>query len=379
MSIAATPGGLQHKLSPRFPAIDILRGFAALSVVVYHVIEHYKWTSFPTGGLLVWFRIGWIGVDLFLVISGFVISLSIHSLVQQFSHRKFLAEFARRRFLRIIPLYYTTCVIFIIFNAPYMIPHPGFYKQLLMHILFIHNISIDYHGSIDGPNWSVALEVQFYLLCALLAPVLFRARWWHVAVGALAITWAWRIAAILLIRLDQPSSIYRLFIAVTQLPGTLDEFAVGFVLARLVLSPAGARLLIWGRRFAVVPVGLAAFAIWALMTAYWARSSFWDVPGMVIVWHSSCGITFGIVLLAACCLNQPWFLRITLPLQYLGTISFGIYLWHLPVLMAIQRIEWLDPERALYYILAGTLVMAAGSWHLFEKPALGVQSRLCVI
>ena len=54
-----------------FPSIDILRGFAALSVVVYHVIEHFKWIDFPTQGPLVWFRIGWMGVDLFFCYIGF--------------------------------------------------------------------------------------------------------------------------------------------------------------------------------------------------------------------------------------------------------------------------------------------------------------------
>lgn len=54
-----------------FPLIDVLRGFAAITVLVYHVIEHFHWTAFPTEGLLSWFRIGWMGVDLFFVISGF--------------------------------------------------------------------------------------------------------------------------------------------------------------------------------------------------------------------------------------------------------------------------------------------------------------------
>lgn len=370
MKAASAAAQNPHAPSQTYPGIDILRGFAALSVLVYHVIEHYKWSSFPTSGVLVWFRIGWIGVDLFLVISGFVISLSVHSLLRRLSYRQFLREFAERRLRRIIPLYLATCVIFVLFTTPYVLPAPGFYKHVLMHAVFIHNLSIDYHGSIDGPNWSVALEMQFYAMAALLAPVLFRAQWWRVALGALAVSWAWRAAAILLIHMDKPSSVYRLFIAATELPGTLDEFAVGFVLARLLLTPAGALMLAWGRSLALVPVSLAALAIWALLAVYWSQPSFWDMPAMVIVWRTACALTFGLVLLAACCLKQPWFLTATTPLRYLGTISFGIYLWHLPVLMAIQRIEWLAPEAALAYIVGSTLVLAAGSWHLIEKPAL---------
>jgi peptidoglycan/LPS O-acetylase OafA/YrhL len=57
----------------RFPLIDALRGIAALLVLIYHVIEISGWQSFPSSGIALLFRIGWIGVDLFFVISGFVI------------------------------------------------------------------------------------------------------------------------------------------------------------------------------------------------------------------------------------------------------------------------------------------------------------------
>src|SRR5258706_4584665 len=60
----------------RFDNINLLRAFAALSVVVYHVIEHGRWTDYPTEGPLVTFRIGWYGVDLFFVIIGFFIPYS---------------------------------------------------------------------------------------------------------------------------------------------------------------------------------------------------------------------------------------------------------------------------------------------------------------
>ncbi|HRL91443.1 MAG TPA: acyltransferase family protein, partial [Comamonas denitrificans] len=62
-----------------FDTIDILRGFAAISVVVYHVIEHFQWNNFPATWPWLWFRVGWMGVDLFFVISGFVIGLSAFS------------------------------------------------------------------------------------------------------------------------------------------------------------------------------------------------------------------------------------------------------------------------------------------------------------
>src|SRR5271157_1591645 len=61
-----------------FPGLDLLRAFAAISVVVYHVIELFAWKDFPSHHPLAqWFRVGGFGVDLFFVISGLVITLSL--------------------------------------------------------------------------------------------------------------------------------------------------------------------------------------------------------------------------------------------------------------------------------------------------------------
>jgi peptidoglycan/LPS O-acetylase OafA/YrhL len=62
---------------------------------------------------------------------------------------------------------------------------------------------------------------------------------------------------------------------------------------------------------------------------------------------------------------RSWLLR---PLRYLGEISYGIYLWHLPVLLTMVAVPWFKQERLLWLMLAGTLAIAAFSWHFFEKP-----------
>jgi len=77
------------KKSLYFENIDLLRAFAAISVLVYHVIELSSWKSFPINGLLSWFRIGWMGVDLFFVISGFVITLSAFSILENNNLKKY--------------------------------------------------------------------------------------------------------------------------------------------------------------------------------------------------------------------------------------------------------------------------------------------------
>jgi peptidoglycan/LPS O-acetylase OafA/YrhL len=77
------PGG-QPLQSGFFPGLDLLRGFAAISVVIYHVVELFDWQRL-SGDILVcrWFRVGWMGVDLFFVISGFVVTLSALKLFER--------------------------------------------------------------------------------------------------------------------------------------------------------------------------------------------------------------------------------------------------------------------------------------------------------
>lgn len=56
------------------------------------------------------------------------------------------------------------------------------------------------------------------------------------------------------------------------------------------------------------------------------------------------------------------------PLSYLGTISHGIYLWHLSVILSFHRLDWLTGQRFVWIILAASIILAMLSWHFFEKP-----------
>ncbi|WP_158746956.1 acyltransferase, partial [Acidisphaera sp. L21] len=155
-----------------FPLIDILRGFAALSVVVYHVIAHFNWDAFPVSGPLVWFRIGWMGVDLFFVISGFVIALSaFRALDAQPDRSTFFQHFVRHRGARIIPLHYVTCLVFVVSLQPFMFFSAEGWLQFVTHALFIHDFFPNHQGGINGVNWSLAAEMQFYVV------MMISARW----------------------------------------------------------------------------------------------------------------------------------------------------------------------------------------------------------
>lgn len=365
----------RHDLSPqtsaplfRYEAIDILRGFAAISVVMLHIIAHWEWASFPTTGPLSWFRSGWMGVDLFFVISGFVIGLSAFAEIDRCGPSRFRWPFMRRRFARIVPLHYLTLLVFSVFITP-EIMFARFFENLLAHLLFVHNFFPMLSGGMNGANWSLGTEMQFYILVMLAAPWLRSTRWWHLALVSIGMTWAWRYGVMRLIPVtdeDKLSGFY-FFVANTQLPGMLDEFGAGLLLARLMRS----RLGVWLMPRLATPAGRVGISLLAGFAAYWTFVSYPMLAGLGsgIFARTFIAATCALVVLAACAMEMSGIYKIVFyPFLYLGTVSYGIYLWHLPVLNSLKRVAWLTPQQVLPLALTITIIFASVSWHFFERP-----------
>jgi peptidoglycan/LPS O-acetylase OafA/YrhL len=350
-----------------FPLIDLARGFAALTVLVYHLIAHWDWTDFPTSGPLAWFRGGWMAVDLFFVISGFVIGLSAFSRIDTHGPG-FRREFMRSRLARIVPLHYLALLVYIVAIEPALWGKADFWSDLATHLLFVHNLFLPYFGSINGPNWSLGTEMQFYLLMVLAAPWLAKTRPWRILVLFAAIAWAWRWGTHAMVL---PGPLDRAYWAQTQLPGMLDEFAIGLLLARFVRAPVGQSFLERVASDARVRYAFAAVTAlcwWAIFTIYLGYD-YWEQPAMAVFFRTALACCAGATLLLLCAWPVPQgaFLRIPL---YLGKISYGIYIWHLPVLFFLGRHTQLEPLTALLIAVPSTIGMAALTWHLFEQPLL---------
>jgi peptidoglycan/LPS O-acetylase OafA/YrhL len=349
-----------------FPLVDALRAFAALSVVIYHFIAHWDWTAFPESGPLAWFRSGWMAVDIFFVISGFVIGLSAFARLQAQGPR-FRAGFMRSRLARIVPLHVVTLAAYIALVEPSLVQKADFWPDLAAHLLFVHNWSFDWHGAINGPNWSLAAEMQFYVLMMLIAPWLAKARPWKIALLSVAVAWTWRWGSFAILipgPLDKP------YMAQTQLPGMLDEFAIGLLLARFVRADAGRRWIARLRGDVRARWALASFAAlcsWALFTVFMAHD-YWAEAAMAVFFRTALAWCAGLVLLLLCAWPMPKRRAgVALPL-YLGKISYGIYLWHVPVLFFLGGHTQLEPALAFPVALLATVGMAALTWHFVEQP-----------
>jgi peptidoglycan/LPS O-acetylase OafA/YrhL len=150
----------QNNLTPedKFAGLDHLRAFAILFVFFFH---------YPSGEIPEWLAdikdFGWTGVDLFFVLSGFLIA---RQLFQQIKNKNWLVPFFIKRSLRIFPVYFTVVAIYFIF--------PGFRERealapLWKFLTFTQNIGLD--PSINGTfshAWSLCVEEQFYLFFPLI-------------------------------------------------------------------------------------------------------------------------------------------------------------------------------------------------------------------
>lgn len=360
----------------QFPLVDVLRAVAALLVLMFHVVALGEWQVFaePLWGLP--FRQGWIGVDLFLVISGFVITLSAARELES-NPQGFRWRFMQRRLRRLVPLYVLTCVVFVFLVRPEILTRPAgqVLGLVLSHALFLQNLSPLTHGEINGVTWSLALEMQFYLALVLGIGALLKLGSWRALLLLVGLSWAWRYGTTLVLKPGEATANLQ-FIYTTQLPGTLDAFGVGIALALMVhkgqgmwarrLSPGWSNCLLW--------LGLAVGLLCLAGALLLPRPNYWVHDGMVVFWRTVLALGFGAALAAVitCPLRGGGVLR---PLRYLGQISYGIYLWHFPILLALLTLPGLRGGRLFAVLFAGSVLLASLSWHLLEKHWIRAPQR----
>jgi peptidoglycan/LPS O-acetylase OafA/YrhL len=159
----------QRGVDPRFtdrerqPGLDLLRALAIVAVVIYHA----GIMGFPLSGNV--HRFGWIGVDLFFVLSGYLIGGQLLAPLLR-GQRIYLGTFFARRALRIMPAYFVVLAIY--FLLPSLREYPEMSQPLWKFLLSVQNIAL-HGGTAFSHAWSLAVEDQFYLVLPFLLLVLY--------------------------------------------------------------------------------------------------------------------------------------------------------------------------------------------------------------
>jgi peptidoglycan/LPS O-acetylase OafA/YrhL len=338
------------------PALQSLRGLAALWVVLYHVqvyLRYYNLDLLPIPGL----RLGWLGVDLFFVLSAYLLG-------QPFldgrppRYRRFIAD----RFLRVAPPYYAAFAFAALAYAAFA-PEAWIPSKAWWSLVFLQNFRKQTFIAANPAFWSLAVELQFYLLLPWMAR-LFRGRRWPWALaGALLASYLWRA---LLYRVGTEDALqWETF----TLPGFLGHFALGLAAGRLRRIGAPIRP---GVRRATFAGGLALVALpaWLWIPAGSIYFSVLSLAGDTLVRPvAACG--FALVVLATA--SGGWVTRALSwkPLEWLGAISYSLYLIHVPAeILALKAVP--PVQDPLAWSLVAVLGSLLAGWLLYrgvEAPA----------
>lgn len=369
------------KVAPRpataeLTALTGLRGCAALWVLLYHVwveatpramtLGPFDFTPLFSGGSS--------GVDLFFTLSAFLLSLPYASRQIEGRPPPSLRTFWLRRVQRILPAYYAQLLVLAALAIAFDIgTRPGA-RQLLGNLLLLIDLGPYGAAPLNPVTYTLPIEFGFYLLLPLLARWLTPRRWPWLAVFAILVTQAWRHFIFPYVaHADVPLRV----VAMEQLPGRLDQFVAGMLAARAYTrAVASGRAANLRANDALLLLGIAMFAalLWAL---HYSIGSYWDGHPLLFVWHGLAGIAAALMLYASA--RGSRIARVLFdnaPLRWLGLLSFGVYLWHFPILLWLDRahaFDWIDGYRLpwmLPIVLAASGIVAAVSYRWIELPFL---------
>lgn len=330
--------------------IDGLRAVAVLAVVLNHLSS-----SLVPGGF--------VGVDVFFVISGYLITRIISREIKEgrFSFTHFYERRARRIFPALFAMLAGTLA------AGYWLLLPSDYLHALRAALatlgFASNILLwhqqsSYFDATDSKldpllhTWSLAVEEQFYLLFPIF--LLICHRYWRqrmvwVLLGCALVS----LAGAELVVKGNRNAVYFLS------PFRAWELLAGSLLAYGALPAIGSRWL----REALSAVGLAAIllacGLYRDATVFPGFTAMVPVLGAAAVIHAgSSGPTWAGRLL-------QW-----RPLVYVGLISYSLYLWHWPLIVLVQYATGLEPPTVIRaaLLMAASLLLASASYHFVEQP-----------
>lgn len=359
--------------------LDGLRAIAFLLVFFFHTD---------------YFEFGWVGVQLFFVLSGFLITGILIKMKQDLSTWDYFIKFYGRRLLRIFPLYYFYLLLMLgittfFISIGYKINVMGLFQEQLPYALgYIYNFhyaSVEYkHLYFLVHFWSLSVEEQFYIfwpLIIFLSPV--RARR-GVFVGIvlfgpvfrILITLAYKYSLLPFLNETLPMGLYPLTL------NHIDAFALGAFIACFPIPKAKLQVIILTF---LLPISAFLWQYLALgkIESFGSLGFQFIIPvNYQFIWgYSILNYYFAVLIYAVAYEGLGTNLLENKALKYLGRISYGLYVYHNGVIWFTNRIRDLgiqDPlakpvSTLLAFVI--TLALAALTYKFIEKPFLGLKDR----
>lgn len=348
------------------PALDGLRGLAILAVLAFHVAViashnapwEYKasppWHAWPAFA-------GSLGVDVFFVLSGFLLLRSWRSIRARYEMDglRAVVEFARRRGRRLFPPYLAALAILIPWRAPHWLSSADGLSNIVMFASLNHFLDPALPKQLSTVTWSLTTEAHFYVLLPALAVVGVRYGWERMLGFLLVATVGWRLA------------VGGTGAEAEWILGRADQFVAGMVAYTLVdrhRDGKSSRLLrlLTGRKAGwvlgtvLVAVALAHGALRLLPKPLVFLALLHAVVGLAVA---------GLVVRRLCNGSGRTDLLRSRVLGGLGLVSYSLYLWHWP-LLAEAATRWEPTVPVLTGAVSVALLVSVVSYALLERPFL---------
>ena len=376
---ASTPAAVvpaSPSSSRRIPELDGLRGLAVLGVVLFHYFSSSNFGARGTalGYFVKIFGLGWTGVDLFFILSGFLIG---GILLETRESPRFFRTFYLRRVHRILPIYFL-----LIFTYAVMVSLPARWFPAVLdvggsslavvpgYLFFVQNFYFEtqyFQGIFFSVTWSLALEEQFYLAAPPLVRFLSRRLLKRAVIATIV------LAPLLRCLLFVQANDWH-YLAVQEMPSRADELALGVGCAILWGTPGFREYLAQHQKLLYRAFFASALAIVALLWWFLHPSSIVTVS----IGYTVLAVFYATLMLVVLTDTPGLLARFTRLkiLRDLGEISYCVYLIHVLVLFfCFGFLLHTEPRiydwRGLAVTLLAfvlTMVLAKLSWRYYERP-----------
>lgn len=352
----------KRKLDPEILALTGLRAVAAIWVVLFHLEAKFSVLARNYPALAYIFpRNGFLGVDLFFVLSGFVIYYNYAGWFQTIRPIPY-ANFIWMRLARLYPVHLFTLILFVgsVFWLEvhgHVSPHPEFHKKsaILLNVLLIHSWWVPLHVSWNVPAWSISCEWLAYLVFPLFIafPIAFRSVRSSILVASVSML---AMAAALQWFHNDGNSQYGLL----RIAG---EFPTGCCLCYLYKRNVAANLN-WD---VVLPATVAALAGCVYLFHAFGLVSYWAVPllAMIIL-----GLSYQKGVASRILSSRPFLIG--------GYISYSLYMTHTFLFTALDKL-FPSLEKQAWSVFTDIILglgFAAGTYYFVEEPSRKRMRRL---